>query len=125
MAPTNNDLRMLIIKKDLEEALKKRGIEKEILESDERETLEKFYQDEESIHFIREIIMNKELLLDTNKLLQQVELNLSKKYSDNQSLIEIIHRLNLQLLQRIGLEQTSIDSLYGEEEPTLASTQKI
>lgn len=125
MAPTNNDLRMLIIKKDLEEALKKRGIEKDILESDERETLEKFYQDEESIHFIREIIMNKELLLDTNKLLQQVELNLSKKYSDNQSLIETIHRLNLQLLQRIGLEQTSIDSLYGEEESTLASTQKI
>ena len=125
MATTNHDLRVLVIKRDLETALRQGGEEREILDSEERETLDKFYQDEETIDFIREIITNKELLLDTNEILRGVEMTVAKNYPQERTLLETIHGWNLQLIQRIESGTVSSHHLYEDPEIPLTSTQKM
>lgn len=107
-----NDIRKLVIKKELEEALLENGIEEKILEEQEKIILNRFYQDESTLCLLREIIENKELITDIKKIVQEISDDVRRQYKENEELLNLVDSLNKNLIERIEKDEVDRKSLY-------------
>lgn len=122
MKVSQYDLRILVIKKDLEDVLLADGIASQLLSQEEQRILETYYKDTWILKTIREVIKNPEWRQETKKILSSIESQISEK--ENSELQKRIHNYNQELLDSIENQTNNQDNLYKKQEKLSEEKEK-
>lgn len=116
MKASQYDLRMLIIKRDLEDILLSDGITCQLLSQEEQEILKSYDKDPFTLKIIRETVKNGEWRNEIQKLVSLIESQISERYNQDSNLQQRIHEYNQELLDSIENQTGRSDVLYKKQE---------
>lgn len=116
MKASQYDLRMLVIKKDLEDVLLSDGIACQLLNQEEQEVLKSYLKDPFALKLIREATKNIEWKSEIKKLVSLIEREISEKTEQDYELQQKIHDYNQKLIDSIENQTGSANVLYKKQE---------
>lgn len=124
MKASQYDLRMLIIKRDLEDILLSDGIACQLLSPEEQEILKSYDKDPLALKIIRGAIKNEEWKNEIQKLVSLIESQISERYNQDSNLQQRIHEYNQELLDSIENQTGRSDVLYKKQKKLPERTEK-
>lgn len=124
MKASQYDLRMLIIKRDLEDILLSDGITCQLLSPEEQEILKSYDKDPLALKIIRGAIKNEEWKNEIQKLVSLIESQISERYNQDSNLQQRIHEYNQELLDSIENQTGRSDVLYKKQKKLPERTEK-
>lgn len=124
MKASQYDLRMLIIKRDLEDILLSDGITCQLLSPEEQEILKSYDKDPLALKIIRGAIKNEEWKNEIQKLVSLIESQISERYNQDSNLQQRIHEYNQELLDSIENQTGLSDVLYKKQKKLPERTEK-